>query len=157
VDDQYAERTFLMFGHVLASIGGEHDPSIKLDDIRVIRHSYNTGEATGLRGPEDTTEERIRVYTRFQGISPRQFPVKPERYWVVLIADGQRRSRLWGTFEIFGEVASERTADARFFDLRRARFLEPLANRLVSPATSTGVSRRRKPPAKYVSTPISRR
>ena len=122
---------FLTFGHVLTAIGTEHDPPITLDDIRVIRHSFNTGEETGLRGPEDLTEDRIRKYTRFQGVSPRQFPTQPERYWVVLIADGQRRSRLWGTFENFGEVASERTADLRYFDLRRAEFLEPLTNRLV--------------------------
>lgn len=122
---------FLTLGHVLSSIGAEHDPPIKLDDIHVIRHSFNTGEEAGLRGWEDVTEERIRSYTRFQGISPRQFPAEPARYWVVLIADGRRRSRLWGTFENLGEVAAERTADARYFDLRRNPFLEPLANRLV--------------------------
>ncbi len=122
VDDQHSEHTlggeghtttgtnaFLTLGHVLTAIGAEHDPPIALDDIRVIRHSFNTGEDAGLRGPEDLTEERVRDYTRFQGISPRQFPAEPERYWVVLIADGQRRSRLWGTFENHGEVAAERT------------------------------------------------
>jgi len=34
-------------------------------------------------------------------------------------------------FENRGEVSAERTAEARFFDLRRSDFLKPLANRLV--------------------------
>lgn len=144
MDNQHTERgaggerhpatgtnAFLTLGHVLSAIGAENDPPITLDDIHVIRHSFNTGEEAGLRGWEDVTEERIRSYTRFQGTSTRRFPAEPARYWVVLIADGRRRSRLWGTFENHGEVAAGRTADARYFDLRRNRFLEPLANRLV--------------------------
>ncbi len=124
-------NAFLTFGHVLTAIGAEHDPPIALDDIRVIRHSFNSGDETGLRGPEDLTEERVQKYTRCQDNSPRRFPTEPERYWVVLVADGQRRSRLWGTFENHGEVVGERTADLRYFDLRRTEFLEPLKNRLV--------------------------
>ena len=144
MDNQHPEHTpggeghaasdtnaFLTLGHVVSAIGAEHDPPIALDEIRVIRHSFNTGEPAGLRGAEDLTEERIRDYTRFQGISPRHFPAEPERYWVVLIADGQRRSRLWGTFENHGEVRAERTDTVRYFDLRRTPFLQPLANRLV--------------------------
>ena len=122
---------FLTLGHVLAAIGAEHDPPIRLDDIRVIRHSFNTGEPLGLRGPEDLTEEKVREYTRFQGISPRQFPAEPERHWVVLVADGKHRSLLWGTFENHGEILAERTAEVRYFDLRRSDILEPLVNRLV--------------------------
>lgn len=109
---------FLTLGHVLTAIGAEHNPPIGLNEIRVIRHSFNTGENLGLRGPEDLTEDKVREYTRLQGISPRQFPAEPERYWLVLVADGQRRSRLWGAFENHGEVTAERTAEARFFDLR---------------------------------------
>ena len=131
VDAPVAGAAFLTLGHVLAAIGVEHDPPIGLDGIRVIRHSFNTGEELGLRGPEDLTEDRVREYTRFQGISPRQFPAKPERYWVVLVADGQRRSRLWGAFENHGEITAERTQDARFFDLRQCDFLKLLVNRLV--------------------------
>ncbi|HRD10266.1 MAG TPA: GIY-YIG nuclease family protein [Mycobacterium sp.] len=131
VDAPVAGAAFLTLGHVLAAIGAEHDPPIGLDGIRVIRHSFNTGEELGLRGPEDLTEDRVREYTRFQGISPRQFPAKPERYWVVLVADGQRRSRLWGAFENHGEITAERTQDARFFDLRQCDFLKLLVNRLV--------------------------
>ncbi|MBN7434615.1 GIY-YIG nuclease family protein [Mycobacteroides abscessus subsp. abscessus] len=99
--------------------------------MRVIRHSFNTGEELGLRGPEDLTDDKVRQYTRFQGASPRQFPAQPERFWVVLVADGQRRSRLWGVFENHGEITSERTAEVRFFDLHRSDFLKPLVNRLV--------------------------
>jgi len=57
-------NAFLTFGHVLTAIGAEHDPPIALDDIRVIRHSFNTGEEAGLRGPEDLTEERVRPTRR---------------------------------------------------------------------------------------------
>jgi hypothetical protein len=85
----------------------------------------------GLRGREDLTEDKVRRYTRFKGTSPRQFPTDPERYWVVLIADGKRRSRLWGAFENLGEVVAERTAESRFFDLHRSDILKPLVNRLV--------------------------
>jgi hypothetical protein len=97
--DSPVADAFLTLGHVLAAVGAEHNPPIGLNDIRVIRHAFNTGEELGLRGPEDLTEDRVREYTRFQGISPRQCPAEPERYWVVLVADGQRRSRLWGAFE----------------------------------------------------------
>lgn len=38
---------FLTLGHVLSAIGSEHDPPIGLNDIRVIRHSFNTGEMRG--------------------------------------------------------------------------------------------------------------
>jgi hypothetical protein len=37
-------RAFLTLGHVLVGIGSEHDTLIGLEDIRVIRHSFNTGE-----------------------------------------------------------------------------------------------------------------
>jgi hypothetical protein len=102
-----------------------------LDDIHLIRHSFKTGDTDGLRGPEDLTEERVREYTRAQGISTRRFPAEPARYWVVLIADGQRRSRLYGTFENLGEIVAERTTTYRYWNLRRSTFLAPLADRLV--------------------------
>jgi len=94
-DDAPVASDFLTLGHVLAAIGAQHDPPIGLDDIRVIRHSFNTGEELGLRGPEDLTEEKIRAYTRFQGISPRQFPAEP----------GRRRS---ATVPVVGSVREPR-------------------------------------------------
>lgn len=129
--DSTGATAFLTLGHVLEAIGAEHDPPIGLDDIRVIRHAFNTGQESGLRGPEDLTEDRVREYTRSQGISSRQFPAEPERYWVILVADGQRRSRLWGVFENHGEITAERTNENRFFDLHRSDLLKPLVNRLV--------------------------
>jgi hypothetical protein len=104
------QSAFLTLGHVLVGIGSEHHPLIGLEDIRVIRHSFNTGEQESLRGREDLTEERVREYTRSQDISTRRFPANPERYWVLFVADGRRRSRLWGIFENHGEVVEERTA-----------------------------------------------
>ncbi|GAS90830.1 excinuclease ABC subunit C [Mycolicibacterium brisbanense] len=128
--DSAGATAFLTLGHVLEAIGAQHDPPIGLRDIRVIRHAFNTGQESSLRGPEET-EDKVREYTRFQGTAPRQFPAEPERYWVVLVADGKRRSRLWGVFENHGEITAERTAENRFFDLRRSDILEPLVNRLV--------------------------
>lgn len=130
-EGEFAPRSFLTLGHVLAGVGAEHTPPIRLENIHLIRHSFKTGDDGGLHGPEDLTEERVLKYTRYQGVSARQFPADPGRYWVVLIADGQRRSRLYGTYENFGEAPEERTATHRFFNLRPSSFLAPLANRLV--------------------------
>ena len=121
----------LTLGHVLIGMGADHLPAIRLEDVLLIRHAFRPGDPEALRGPEDLSEERVLAYTREQGPSPRQFPADPPRYWVILIADGQRRSRLWGVFENRGEMVTERTESARFFDLRRAEFLAPLNDRLV--------------------------
>jgi hypothetical protein len=121
-------QAFLTLGHVLTGIGAEQDPPIRLEDVHLIRHSFRPD---GLRGAEDLTEERVREYTRYQDISTRRFPADPARYWVVLIADGRRRSRLYGTFENHGEVVAERTAANRYWDLRPSDFLAPLVGRLV--------------------------
>ncbi len=122
--------SFLTLGHVLASLGAEHHPRIGLDDVLVIRHSFST-HPEGLHGPEDLTEARVLEYTRWQSTSTRSFPALPPRYWVVLIADGKQRSRLFAAYENHGEVESERTDSARAFDLSPSTFLAPLANRLV--------------------------
>ncbi len=50
---------------------------------------------------------------------------------MILIADGGRRSRLWGTYENHGEVAATSTKKYRCFDLRPTEFLAPLNDRLV--------------------------
>lgn len=52
------------------------------------------------------------------------------------MADGQRRSRLYGTYENHGEVLAERTDTERYFDLRPSNFLQSLAGRLVIEWTS---------------------
>jgi len=110
---------------VLASVGAEHDPPIRLKDVLVIRHVFGPSDRQQL------TEETVLGYTRVQDLSTRRFPADPEQYWVVLIADGQRRSRLWGTYENHGELLVERTDTIRCFDLRPSPFLAPLAHRLV--------------------------
>lgn len=121
----------LTLGHLLTGMGGEHDPVIGLENVLLIRHAFRPGDHGSLQGPEDLSEEKVLAYTREQGLLPRQFPADPPRYWVILVADGQRRSRLWGVFENGGEVAAERTETARFFDLKRSEFLGPLNDRLV--------------------------
>lgn len=120
-----------MLGHVLTGVGADNDPAVGLEDIHLVRHSFRPGDPDALRGPEDLSEDRVLAYTREQDISPRRFPSDPPRYWVILIADGQRCSRLWGTFENHGEVAAERTESTRSFDLRPSHFLAALKDRLV--------------------------
>lgn len=110
-----ASQGSLTIGHVLAGMGAESDPADRLEDVHIIRHSFQPGNPNALRGPEDLGQQRVLSYTREQDISPRRFPARPPRYWVILIADGQRRSRLWGTLENHGEIAAERTETHRFF------------------------------------------
>ncbi|MFC8304840.1 GIY-YIG nuclease family protein [Specibacter sp. NPDC057265] len=121
----------LTFSHVLAGVGAEFDPAIRLDDIHLIRHTFKPNDPEGLRGPEDVSDERVLYYTKKQDLSPRRFPANPPRYWVVFLADGKRRSRLWGTFENHGEVIGERTDEVRCYDLRPSPFLSPLNDPIV--------------------------
>src|SRR5690606_22009821 len=93
------EPSFLTLGHVLTSVGADHHPPIGLEEIHVIRHAFKPADPVGLRGPEDLTEERVLAYTRSQVTSTRRFPADPARYWVVLVADGKRRSRLFCVYE----------------------------------------------------------
>lgn len=131
VDPNPSLAASLRLGHVLNQLGLEHDPPIGLADLHLIRHTFNPDDLHGLSGPEDVTPGRVFDYTRSQDISNRKFPAAPERYWVVFIADGQRRARLFGSFENRGELIDERTPSVRYFDLRPSSFLESLANRLV--------------------------
>lgn len=123
--------TVLTLNHVLGGMGAVDDRAIRLEDILLIRHSFRPGDVDALRGLEDLSEERVLTYTREQDISVRRFPAIPARYWVVFIADGRRRSRLWGVFENHGEQVAERTGMTRFFDLRLSPFLASLRERLV--------------------------
>ncbi|WP_235509918.1 GIY-YIG nuclease family protein [Arthrobacter sp. Soil761] len=130
VSEEPASRVSLTLGHVLSGIGADYDPAVGLEDIHIIRHTFKPSDPGALRGPEDLTQERVLAYTREQDIPPR-FPANPPRYWVILIADGGRRSRLWGTYENHGEVATASTKNYRCFDLRATEFLAPLNDRLV--------------------------
>lgn len=121
----------LTLSHVLAGVGADRNPPVRLDDIHIIRHTFRPNDESALRGPEDLTEERVLVYTREQDVSPRRFPAVPPRYWVIFVADGKNRSRFWGTFENHGELETERTESCRFFDLHSTDFLAPLKDRLV--------------------------
>lgn len=124
-------RAALTLGHVLVGMGADHDPVVQLEDILIIRHTFNPSDPQALRGAEDLTPERVLTYTREQSVSPRSFPAVPPRYWIILTADGKKRSRLWGAFENHGEIIAERTASERYFDLRPSDFLAPLNDRLV--------------------------
>lgn len=126
-----SSRATLTLGHVLKGMAADYEPALRLEDIHVIRHTFKPSDPDALRGPQDLTQERVLAYTREQDLSPRRFPLSPGRYWVILVADGQRRSRLWGTFENNGEVTSERTETDRYFDLHLSEFLAPLNDRLV--------------------------
>ncbi len=124
---------YLTLGHVLTALGSEHTPPILLEDIHVIRHAF---KPDGLRGPEDLTSERVLAYTRSQDLLTRRFPAEPGRWWVVLIADGKRRSRLLRVYENRGEVLAERTDVERMFDLVESDFMGSLVDRLVVDWTS---------------------
>ncbi|WP_415854138.1 hypothetical protein [Sinomonas sp. G460-2] len=119
-------------GDVLTRAGRSYVPPIGLEDILVIRHAFKPGDPIHLNGPEDLTQERVIEYTRVQW--PGRFPSKPPRYWVILVADGGLRSRLFGVFENHGEV--KRNDIERIYDLRQSSFLSDLADRLVVEYTS---------------------
>ncbi|OLT42367.1 excinuclease ABC subunit C [Serinicoccus sp. CNJ-927] len=121
----------LTLGHVLNALGAEHQPPVGLEEIRVIRHVFKPGHDGHLQGPEDLTVEKVMEYTRRQSVSTRSFPASPERYWVAFVADGQSRSRLWGSFENLGEREDERTEHNRFWSLRPVGLLAGLEGRLV--------------------------
>lgn len=118
-----ASRASLTLGHVLTGIGADGDPAFELKDILIIRHTFNSSDPGSLRGPEDLTEERVLAYTREQ-----KFAVAP-RYWIILVADGGKRSRLWGAYVNHGDL--EPTAMYNVFDLRRSDILASLEDRLV--------------------------
>lgn len=121
----------LTIGHVLSGIGGQYDPAIGLEDVLLIRHTFVPGDPEQLQGTEDVTPDRVLGNTRKQAHSTRLIPAEPPKYWVIFIADGQRRSRLWGTFENHGLAADQQDGSWRVFDLRPSTLLASLAGRLV--------------------------
>lgn len=112
----------LTFGHVLAATG------LDLDEVVVIRHTYTD---TGLvRGA--VTPDALLAYTRVQGYGRNnKLGPNPPRIWLNFLAEGGRRSRFLTAYENHGELADERTAVHRFFDLRPSEVLSSLRDRLV--------------------------
>lgn len=77
------------------------------------------------------TPESVVSYTLRQGLSALKFPKEPPRWWLVFLADGGRRSRLYRAYENRGEVVEERTETDRCYDLVESDFLDSLRERLV--------------------------
>lgn len=115
----------LTLGPIL--LDGGLDPS----EVLVIRHTFATEPpGSGVVGIHaDSTDEEILEYTRTQSISTALFPVTPARYWVVFIAEGGDRARLWSVVENRGEVG--RNEKVRWFDVARTAHLVELHDRLV--------------------------
>jgi hypothetical protein len=118
-------------GSVLEEHGKAHSPAIVLEDIHVLRHTYVPGGHEQIQAPEDLNDaDKLLAYTREQGFSAREFITDPPRYWVIMLADGGYRSRLWGAYENYGQLPMRQGDRYRLFDLR-PNFLAPLAGRLV--------------------------
>lgn len=114
----------LTLGHVLDA-AGVTDPT----NILIVRHSYTDD---GLRDAGDVTPAKVLDYTRTQGAQKGdKLGATPAGTWLVFMADGARRSRFYYAFENRGEVADERTARLRFFDLHPSGLMHKLSNRLV--------------------------
>lgn len=112
----------LCLGHILAATG------IDLSDIVIFRHTYNDD---GLASPVDLTPEKVLGYTRHQLNKNSKLGKNPPRVWLVVIADGGRRSRLLAAYENHGAHPAEGTAAYRLFDLRSSDVLSALIHRLV--------------------------
>jgi hypothetical protein len=110
-------------------MGADNDPAVRLEDVHIIRHTFKPCGAAWAGRPDRAAGPRIHQGTGH--LAPSLPFVSSPILWVILIADGRRRSRLWGTFENHGEVAEERTEASRCFDLRPSGFLAPLTDRLV--------------------------
>ncbi|MBB5923652.1 hypothetical protein FHR81_004723 [Actinoalloteichus hoggarensis] len=111
----------LRLGHVLAAADVDPDAAVAL------RHTY---QADGLRSAADLTPDKVLAYTRAQKLKPRSKALS-SRYWLVFMADRNRRSRLIAVYENHGEVLAERTDDHLYFDLRPVESLRSLVGRLV--------------------------
>lgn len=114
----------LTLGHVLLAAGV--DPS----DVVVLRHTYTVH---GLRDRDDLTVEKVLDYTRHQPVG-NKLSRNPPGLWVVVVADGRRRSRLLTVYENHGEHrqgAVDPGSESRVFDLRPSQALSALVGRLV--------------------------
>ncbi len=111
----------LTLGHLLDAAG------ISLEDVVVVRHTYTRD---GLETAADLTPAKLLDYTRRQGRN-NKLGRHPPRYWLVVMADGARRSRLITGYENFGELRPEGETDDRRFDLRPTEVLSALAGRLI--------------------------
>ncbi|GAA3560483.1 GIY-YIG nuclease family protein [Microlunatus spumicola] len=111
----------LTLGHVLTAAG------LAASDVVALRHTYTD---TGLSSPEALTAATVLEYTRWQP-AKNKLGAHPPRLWLVFMADGKRRSRLFTTYANHGEVPAERADETRLFDLRPTPTLSALAGRLV--------------------------
>lgn len=112
----------LTLGHILDAA------RIAPEDVLVIRHTY---KEDGLRNVGSLTPDAVQTYTRGQLVKPGKFPQNPPRWWLVFMAESGRRSRPYTVYENAGEVAAERTAIDRFYDLRETDVLTSLRRRLL--------------------------
>ena len=113
----------LCLGHILEAAG-----LLDLRDVLIVRHTYN---AKGLRAPSDVTPENVLAYTRVQSLSTMKLPKDPPTIWLLFMSDGGRRSRFLTAYTNHGEIAEERTAKTRTFELDTSDWLGSLKNRLV--------------------------
>ncbi len=111
----------LRLGHLMVAAG------VELNEVVVLRHTYTED---GLRVANDLTAEKVLSYTRRQ-VTKNKLGPEPERYWLVFMAAGGRRSRLLTVYENHGEVPRERVGNMRYFDLRPSELMSALVGRLV--------------------------
>ena len=124
----------LTLNHVLAGMGAEPEsPGFGWKIFTSSATPSSPLTRTRFVGPEDLTDERVLAYTREQDVSHSALPRFSSRLWVILIADGKNRSRLWGTFENYVRELQRLNVPriCRYFDLHTTEFLAPLKDRLV--------------------------
>ena len=113
---------------------------LPLEDLVVIRHSFNQKETKDIWDRNDTTNFEI-----YQSLQPSEKFFKGRRYVLSFIADGKALSRFVGCYEIFGvRSASEVDKSPSFpipdmydrpghvcFDMKKTSYMEDLKDRLV--------------------------
>lgn len=107
-----------------------NDAGIDPSESLVIRHVFikeHEDSSPGLS--PNSTYERIMEYTTNQSLNTRSFPAKPPRFWIVFIAEGSNRARLWSVVENHGLVSSD--GHRRVYALTASDAMADLNNRLV--------------------------